>query len=193
MGQVVVEITMSLDGFVAGPDVSPQQPLGVNGERLHDWMFTNKTATDEQLEAEIFTTVGAVVVGGRTYRDGIDSGWGGVTPFHAPAFVVLSRVPDKQVDGFTYVTDGIASALRQAQAVVGDKDVWVMGGAHLIQQYLKAGLVDELHIHIAPILLQRGTRLFEQIGDTPITLEATRALHTPGAAHLRYHVIKAAL
>ncbi len=192
MSNVIVEITMSLDGFISGPNIAPEQPLGENGERLHHWMFAGKTDIDTQLEEEILTTIGAVIVGGRTYRDAIDHAWGGETPFHAPAFVLLSHAPDKHVAGFTYVTDGIVSALRQAQSSAGEQNVWVMGGANLIQQYIRAGLVDELHMHIAPLLMQHGTRLFDQLDGLPLELEATRALYTPGAAHLRYRIVKAA-
>lgn len=190
MSNLVMEITMSLDGFVAGPNLSVSEPLGVNGELLHNWLFKDKTPQNAQLLDEINTTTGAVIVGGTTYKLGIDDGWGGQNPFSAPAFVVCHQPPAKSVEGFTYVIDGIESALRQANATAGAKAVWLMGGANLIQQYLKAGLVDEIHMHIAPILLGSGTRLFETSDGKLAELEITRVIETPAATHIRYRVVK---
>src|SRR5262245_51758891 len=138
MGKVIVEITVSLDGFIAGSNASIENPLGEGGERLHDWMFKSKSEVNAKLVEEFTNSWGAVLVGRGTYDEGIDSGWEGVTPFQAPAFVVSATVPTKQVAGFTYVTDGIESALQQAQTVAGDKNILLMGGANLVQQYLKA-------------------------------------------------------
>lgn len=190
MGKVVLELTMSLDGFVAGPDISATQPLGKDGLQLHHWLFEGKTDVDTQLLDEVVQTSGAVIVGARTYLTGIEEGWGGKTPFIVPAFVVINQVPEKQVDGFVYVTDGIERALAQAQATAGEKNVWIMGGAKTAQPYLRAGLVDELHIHIAPVLLAQGTRLFDDIGTAPIKLERISVVDTPGATHLRFRVVK---
>jgi dihydrofolate reductase len=190
MGKVVLEITMSLDGFIAGPNASIENPLGEGGERLHDWMFKSKSEVDAKLVEGMTKSLGAVLVGRGTYDEGIDSGWEGVSPFHAPAFVVSATVPTKQVEGFTYVTDGIESALRQAQTVAGDKNICLMGGANLCQQYLKAGLVDELFIHIAPVLFTEGTRLFDHLGSKPIELEKISVIDTDEATHLRFRVMK---
>jgi dihydrofolate reductase len=184
MRKVILDITMSLDGFIAGPNINPSQPMGENGERLHDWLFGSKTDLDASMMKE-FENSGAVIVGGKTYHNAIDIAWGGVTPFKMPAFVLTSRVP-KPKEGFTFVPDGIEQALIQARAVAGEKNVWVMGGAHTIQQFLQARLFDELGIHIAPILMGSGTRLFENIGSEKIQFENTQTIKTPGAVHLRF-------
>lgn len=190
MGQVVLDITMSLDGFIAGSDITLQQPMGKNGPRLHDWLFDRKTDTDVKLIGEWVASVGAVITGGRTYTIAIDDSWGGVSPFEAPAFVPTNKVPAKIVDGFTFVTDGIQSALDQAQAAAGSKNIWIMGGAGIAQEYLKAGLVDELYIHIAPILLGAGTRLFDHLAAELVELEKISSVDTPAATHLRFRVVK---
>jgi dihydrofolate reductase len=192
MGKVILDITMSLDGFIAGPNINPVQPLGEGGSRLHDWVFAAKTDMDAQIMDETMESLGAVIVGWRTYNDAIDGAWGGVSPFKVPAFVLSKNVPEdaKERLSFTFVIDGIESAIKQAKAIAGDKNIWVMGGANIAQQYIKADLFDELQIHIAPILFGQGTRLFEHIGSEHIKLESTRVLVTPGAIHLRYRVVK---
>lgn len=190
MQKVILDISMSLDGYIAGPDISEDNPLGLDGPRLHDWMFASKTDADAQLLQALTASSGAVLVGGWTYFTAIDGVWEGVSPFSIPAFVLTSQVPEKQVSGFTYVTGDIEAALVQAKAAAGSKNVWIMGGAHTAQAYLKAGLVDELHIHIAPILLVAGTPLFEDIGYEPINLEKIGLVETPGATHIRLRVLK---
>ncbi len=190
MGIVYVNITMSLDGFVAGPNISEANPLGEGGERLHNWMFKDQTAADNLIAGEMNARAGAIILGRRTYADAIDGAWGGVTPFQAPAFVLAKKVPVKVANGFTFVTDGIESALKQARAIAGDKDIWLMGGANVIQQYIKAGLVDEIQVSIAPVLFVRGTRLFEHIGTDSIALQSNRVIQTPQATHIRYNIIK---
>jgi dihydrofolate reductase len=153
-------------------------------------LFVTKNDIDAKVIDETVETSGAVIVGRRTYDVAIDDAWGGVSPFKVPAFVVSKDVPEEAKGSFTFVTVGIESAIKQAKAVAGDKNVWVMGGANIAQQYLKAGLFDELQIHIAPVLLTEGTRLFEHIGNEHIELESTRVLETPGAIHLRFRVLK---
>lgn len=192
MGKVVGEITMSLNGYVAGPDISTEYPLGKGGERLHDWLFSKKTETDAAILNETVDTSGAVIVGARTYLVAIDEeeAWNKKSPFAAPAFVLLREVPTEQIAGFTYVTDGIESALKQAQAAAGDKNVWIMGGANTIQQYLKAGLIDELKIHVASVLFSEGTMLFNDIGPNNIELEKIAVSETPAATHFHFRVIK---
>jgi dihydrofolate reductase len=185
LGKIILDITMSLDGFIAGSDISPENPMGKGGEELHNWLFDVKTDADAAF-AEGMQKSGAVILGGTTYRIGIGEPWGGKSPFDAPAFVLIEEVPQETKPGFTYVTDGIKSALDQAQAVAGDKKIWVMGGANCIQQYLAAGLFDELHIHIAPLILTHGTKLFENIGNEAIRLKADSVVQTPGATHLVY-------
>ena len=187
MRKVILEASMSLDGFSAGPNINAQQPLGEHGEHLHDWMFGSKTEVDTRLVKEITENSGAVIVGGTTYHDAIDGPWGGVSPFEMPAFVLTSRVPKEPRAGFTFVSDGIERALLQARVAAGDKNIWVMGGANTIQQFIRAGLFDELRIHIAPILLGSGTRLFDQIGTDKIDLPIKEVVRTPGAVHLTFH------
>jgi dihydrofolate reductase len=190
MGKVVLDITMSLDGFIAGPNVNPKLPMGQGGLRLHDWLFVTKNEIDAKVLDETVETSGAVIVGRRTYDVSIDDAWGGVSPFKVPAFVVSKDVPEAAKESFTFVTDGIESAITQAKAVAGDRNVWVMGGANIAQQYIKARLFDDLQIHIAPVLLGEGIRLFEHIGNDHIELESTRVLETPGAIHLSFRVVK---
>ncbi|MBZ0284306.1 MAG: dihydrofolate reductase family protein [Anaerolineae bacterium] len=190
MGKVVVDITMSLDGFIAGTNISTALPMGDGGLRLHDWIFGGKTEADAKMLDESMKSAGAVIIGARIYRTAIDDAWGGVNPFAAPTLVLANHIPDQVVEGFTFINDGILSALERAKAIAGDKNVWVMGGANVIQQYLKAGLVDELHIHIAPVLFGEGTRLFEHIGAEPVELKLLENIQTPGATHLRFRVVK---
>ncbi len=190
MGKVYVNITMSLDGFVAGPNISEQNPLGEGGERLHDWMFKNRTEADNPIVDEGNVRTGAIILGRRTYADAIDGAWGGVTPFQSPALVLAKTVPTKVAKGFTFVIDGMEIAFKQARAIAGDQDIWLMGGANVIQQYIKAGLVDEIQVSIAPVLFVKGTRLFEHIGSDSIELRSNRVIQTPQATHIRYNVIK---
>ncbi len=190
MSKVVLDITMSLDGFGSGPNPTPEQPLGEDGEQLHDWIFGGKTETDANVLYEVVASSGAVIVGGRTYHDAIDDAWGGVSPFNVPAFVLSKRVPEEAKAGFTFVPEGIDGAVKQAKAAAGDKNVWVMGGANIAQQFVKAGLLDELRIHLAPILLGRGIRLFDHIGAGPIELESMSAIESSAVTHLRFRVIK---
>ena len=135
MAKVIVSISMSLDGFIAGPNISAKQPMGEGGERIHNWMFKTKTEIDASVINEIWETSGAVIVGGRTYTIAIDDAWGGASPFSIPAFVLIHAVPDKKINGFTYITEGIEQALLQATIETGAKNIWVMGGADTIGQF----------------------------------------------------------
>jgi dihydrofolate reductase len=189
LSKVILGITTSLDGFVAGEKNSVSQPLGEGGLRLHQWFF-NPTPTDDQIMNERMETTAAVILGAKTYRDSIDEAWGGQTPFHAPAFVLTHHLPERVIDGFTFVSDGIDSALRQARRVAGEKDVWLMGGANVLQQYLEAGLVDEIYLHVAPVLFGQGTRLFDHIGSQHVELNLEQVTQTPDALHMRYRVIR---
>src|SRR6478735_3873011 len=164
MGKVVLDITMSLDGFIAGPDISKENPLGIGGHRLHNWLFSEKTDQDTTLLNETVESSGAVITGGHTYTTAIEDAWGGTSPFTVPAFVLCNKDPKVKVTGFTFIKDGMVSALTKAKAVAGEKNVWVMGGANTIQQFLKAGMFDEFHLHIVPGLFIKGTKLFNQIG-----------------------------
>lgn len=188
MTKVFLNLTMSLDGYVAGNNITEALPMGKNGEQLHDWLFDGKTERDEEISKETFNTSGAVIAGGNTYNLAARDAWGGKSPFGMPAFVLVEKVPEFIVEGFTFVTDGIESALRQAREAAGDKDVWVMGGANVAQQFIKAGLLDEIQITIAPMLLGEGLRLFESTGS--VKLEHIGVVQTPAATHITYKVVK---
>ncbi len=196
LGKVVVNITMSLDGFIAAPNVDLERPLGDGGERLHYWAFGDgsapASAVDQDVAGEMFASTGAFLIGRRTFDVG-EGRWGDDGAFGMPCFVLTHRRREALRKGpttFTFVTDGIESALAQARAAARHRDVCVMGGAAIAQQYLKARLVDELNIHLAPVLLGAGTRLFEQLGAARIELERTRVIASPGATHLRFRVVK---
>ena len=194
-GQVVLAFSMSLDGFIAGPKVSVDVPMGEGGMTLHDWLFNEapegSDGIDARMAKEAFAAAGATVMGKRTFEVGLPQ-WDD-TPYPVPSFVLTRepRAPLPQTSGsFTFVTDGIASAIAQAKAAAGAKDVVVMG-ANAAQQCLAAGLADELAIQVVPILLGDGTRLFEHIANPPIALEQQRAVQSPFVTHLRYRVVKA--
>ncbi|MBA3677411.1 MAG: dihydrofolate reductase [Sphingosinicella sp.] len=190
MAKLVLSFSMSLDGFIAGPDVSAQLPMGRHGERLHDWMFKAPSDLDRRMAREMSENVGAVLLGRRTFDLGL-SHWGG-TPYKTPTFVLTHEPLDPlstKTGTFIFVQAGIESALQQARAAGGGKDIVVMG-ANLAQQYLKAGLADEIVIQLVPVLLGSGTRLFDHIGDRRIELATTTALPSPSVTHLRFEVVK---
>lgn len=193
MGNVVFDISMSLDGFITAANRRPEEPMGAGGERLHEWAFNSTDERDRQIMEEGSASLGAVITGRRTYDDSIPW-WGadGPTgPMRIPVFVVSHSVPDDAPQGGVYTfVDGIESALMRAKAVAGDKGVTIMGGANLAQQYIKAGLVDEISIHLVPVLFGGGTRLFEDIGTAHIQLEPTSVIQTAEAIHLRFRVVK---
>jgi dihydrofolate reductase len=196
MGKVVLEITMSLDGFVAAPNVDIARPLGEGGMCLHNWLFgdgtLSATRVDREAADEIFASAGAFIIGRRMFDVG-EGPWGEDGAFGKPCYVLTHRGKDKMIKGpttFNFVTDGIDSALEQAKAVAGDKNITVMGGANIAQQYLKAGLVDEMRIHVAPVLLGAGTRLFENINTQQIKLEITRVMESPLATHIIYSIAR---
>jgi dihydrofolate reductase len=204
MGKVAVDISMSLDGFVAGPNDSPDLPLGEGGERLHEWVYDlatwrerhglsgGESSRDAEILDEAFRDVGALVLGRRMFDNA--KGWGDEPPFHAPVFVLTheAREPLAKEGGttFTFVNDGIESALEQARAAAGDKDVSVAGGAETIQQYLEAGLLDEIQIHVVPLLLGGGIRLFGEADSKQVELETSRVVDSPSVTHLRFRVVK---
>jgi len=174
---------MSLDGFTAGQIITQENPMGVNGQLLHRWLFANKQKEDEEVATNMFKNCGAVILGSRTYTTVIDGVWESQSPFPVPA-LVLSSKKINVIQGFTVVNDGIQTALSQAKSIAKEKDVLVMGGASVAQQYLEAGLLDEVHIHIAPILLGSGTRLFEKENNRIIELTKINVIETPSATHL---------
>jgi len=188
MSIVFAEITMSLDGYVAGENITIQQPMGNGGIRLHEWIFDKKTPADDKLVEEFMNESGAFIVGNHTYSTAIDTGWNNRTPFPSPAFVVCHQKPSQAVEGFIYSTGTLKETLADARRIANGKKICIMGGASIIQQYLEAGLVEELKIHIAPMLLRRGVRLFDNMGKGLIGLEQVRLVETPGAIHIKYKV-----
>lgn len=202
MGKVVFNMTMSLDGFVAGPNDGPENGLGDGGDQLFEWYFNGDTdvpisdgqmvlkvsAQSAELLRSAFARYGAGVWGRRTFD--FAQAWNGHPP-GSPCFIVTHAAPPEWVKDdspFTFVTDGIESAIRQAKAVAGDKDV-VLCTASILQQCLTAGLVDELHIDIAPVLLGRGVRLFDNLGLAPTRLERLHILAAPGVTHLGFRIL----
>jgi dihydrofolate reductase len=212
MSRVRIHISVSADGYVAGPNQSEENPLGEGGERLHDWLVALRawrephgleggevnasSAVVEELQANL----GAEIMGRGKFGGGPGSWgedpwpgwWGEDPPFHMPVFVLThhQREPLTLSDTtFTFVTDGTEAALEQARAAAGEKDVLIGGGADVINQYLAAGHVDELELHIVPLLLGGGARLFEGIGPD-LELEQIRVVEAPGVAHLKYRVVK---
>lgn len=209
---VICNISVSLDGFVAGPNQTLEEPLGKGGEGLHEWVFRLKswrdahgmeggeTGPDDDVIAEAVERAGATIMGRRMFSSGAgpweddpkaNGWWGDEPPFHHPVFVLTHhpREPlELQGTTFTFVTDGIQAAVEQARAAAGAKDVHVAGGANVIQQYLGAGLLDELELHVVPLLLGGGVRLLDQVGDAPIGLELDRVAGSPHVTHLRYRV-----
>ena len=212
MGKVVVNISVSLDGFVAGPNPTLEEPLGRSGEELHEWVVQTaawreqhgheggEANEESELVAEMVSSAGAYVMGRKMFSGG--SGpwesdprsmgwWGDEPPFHTAVFVLThhAREPEEMKGGttFFFVNDGIEAAVERAREAAGDRDVAIAGGATAVQQALSAGLVDELQVHVAPILLGGGTRLFGE-GAEPIKLEATRVLASPRATHVKFDV-----
>jgi dihydrofolate reductase len=208
MTKVRVHISVSADGYVAGPNQSPEEPLGEGGESLHDWAVElaawrephgregGEVNASTAVMEEALANVGAEIMGRGKFGggpgpwdDAWQGWWGDDPPFHMPVFVLThhERQPLTLSDTtFTFVTGGIEAALEQATAAAGGKDVTIGGGADVINQYLAAGLVDELELHVAPKLLGGGARLFDGAG--PLELEQVRVIEAPGVTHLRYRV-----
>ncbi|QKW37090.1 dihydrofolate reductase family protein [Actinomadura sp. NAK00032] len=194
MGKVTCDIGISVDGFVAGPNQRLEEPLGDGAERLHRWMFEQPEANAEAIEK--ITAAGAFIMGRNmfgpvrgTWGDSDWTGWWGEEPpYHAPVFVLTHHpkdpVPMKGGTTFNFVTDGVEAAMERARRAAGDADVSVAGGAQTVNQYLKAGLIDELRLHIAPIVLGAGERLFADVGD--LALEPVAVSHTDLVTHVTY-------
>jgi dihydrofolate reductase len=213
MPRFFLDISMSLDGFVAGPNPTLEEPLGAGGERLHDWVLRlaswrethglegGETGPDDDLVRTMREHVGAEIMGRRMFSGGegpweddpnADAWWGDNPPFHHPVFVLTHHPRETVVkEGgttFYFVDDGIESALEQARAAAEDQDVVLGGGASVAQQYLRAGLLDELHIHVAPILLGGGVSLFGELGTDAPPLKLTKVVESPFVTHLSYEV-----
>jgi dihydrofolate reductase len=209
MNSVTCQISVSLDGFVAGPNQSPEDPIGEGGMRLHEWVFVTDSwrsqhglqggerNADAEVIEDLFQGVGAYIMGRKMFGGGDGpwdetwrGWWGENPPFHAPVFVLThhARAPLPMQGGttFAFVTDGIQSALEQARAAAGEKDVAIAGGASAVRQYLAAGMLDELYLHVVPIILGTGERLLEDVGD--LTLEPVQVIASPAVTHIRYRI-----
>jgi dihydrofolate reductase len=189
MSKVVLNVTMSLDGFMAGPDISAEDPMGRGGLRLHEWIFDRSgSEADAAVTREVSDSTGAVVLGRRTFDVGVDV-WED-TPFPVPCFVLTHNARSQMVmksGTFTFITAGVETALQQAQTAAGGKDVTLMG-ADIAQQALRARLLDEINLQIAPVLMGDGRRLFDHLGREHIELERSRILASPHVTHLRFRV-----
>jgi dihydrofolate reductase len=213
MSKVRVHISVSLDGYVAGPNESMDQPLGEGGEALHDWLIALKAWRElagweggeenasTPVAAEAFANVGAEIMGRGKFGPPVRGAWGDPPwqgwwgdnpPFHKPVFVLTHHPREPLVladTTFTFVTDGIESAMQQAREAAGDEDVLIGGGAETIDQYLAAGQVDELELHVTPIVLGGGRRLFAGV-ERAMRLEPLRVVEAPGVTHLKYRVVR---
>ena len=213
MSRLRCHISISLDGLVAGPNQSEEHPLGEGGEGLHDWVVKlavwrqahglegGEVTESTRVLEESLENVGAAVMGrnmfgppsGGAWGDGEWKGWWGDNPpYHYPVFVVTHHPRDPlEMDGgttFHFVTEGIEPALEQARKAAGGKDVMLWGGGQIVQQYLAAGLLDELELHVVPVLLGDGAHIFGDLGDAEVQLEQVRAVEAPGVTHLKYRV-----
>jgi len=204
------QISISLDGFIAGPNPSEEHPLGVGGEQLHEWALKltawrrphgqegGETNASSAVIEDALDNVGATIMGRNMFgggpgpwgEDPWDGWWGDDPPFHTPVFVLTHHERESlEKEGgttFTFVTDGIESALEQAKEAAAGKDVSLGGGADVAQQYLAVGLIDELRLNVIPVLLGTGTRLLENLGSADLGLEQVEVVEAPGVAHLKY-------
>jgi dihydrofolate reductase len=211
MSLVRCQISISIDGFIAGPNQSLENPIGEGGLRLHEWAFATASWREQQGQTggargidsdvldEVVQNVGAYIMGRKMFGGGNGrwneswkGWWGDNPPYHVPVFVLTHqpRAPLPMQGGttFNFVIDGIESALAQARSAAGQKDIVIAGGAHAIQQYLAAGLLDELYLHVVPIVLGAGERLLENVGDP--TLKPVQVIASPNVTHLRYRVVR---
>jgi dihydrofolate reductase len=204
-------ITMTLDGYIAGPNQGEEHPLGEGAEGIHDWATDSKsfnevhgreggeTGTNDDILREAFESSGATIMGRNMFgpvrgpwdeENPWNGWWGEEPPFRHPVYVLTHHEREPLILGettFNFVTDGIESALEQAQEAAGGKDVGIGGGAKTAQQYIAAGLVDEIDLHVVPILLGAGERLFDDTGSAP-SLEIARVVDTPEVTHIKYRV-----
>jgi dihydrofolate reductase len=211
MSSVTCQISISLDGFVAGRNQSLQNPIGEGGLRLHEWVFETASwraqqgldggeqSADSEVAAEVVQNVGAYIMGRKMFGGGEGpwdekwtGWWGDDPPYHVPVFVLTHhrRSPLSMKGGttFTFVTEGIDSALEQARLAAGNKNVTIAGGAHTVQQFLAAGKLDELYLHIVPVVLGAGERLLENVGNP--TFEPVKVIASPRVTHVKYRVVR---
>ncbi len=212
MTRLRFQITMSLDGYVAGPRQSVEHPLGEGGEKLHEWVFATRggramlgmeggaTGPDHEIFEETFQNAGATIMGRNMFGGGHGpwgenpwrGWWGENPPYHTHVFVITHHArPPLEMDGgttFHFVTDGIQRALDRARKAAGKKDVMLGGGAQIAQQFLKAGVVDEMEIHVVPVLLGGGSRLFENTDARQTGYESVRVVNSPSVSHYKYRL-----
>jgi dihydrofolate reductase len=211
MSRVICDQSVSLDGFSAGPNQSLENPLGENGLRVHEWMFVTNPwrkaqglpavpeTADDAIASDLMSNagVGAVIMGRNMFgpiRGGWDRSWNGWwgddPPYHTPVFVLTHHprdpVPMQGGTTFYFVTDGVESALEQAREAAGGKDIRIGGGASTVQQFIRAGHLDELHLHLVPIILGAGQRLLENVGDPKMT--PVSVIASPTVTHIRYSI-----
>lgn len=200
MSTVIADISMSLDGYVTAPGADPDHGLGVGGEGIHGWVLERpRSPIDERILAHAVENTGAVVLGRRLYEVADrPNGWSEEVGYGhdqaqttaPPCFVVTHRPPThvRLASRFHFVTEGVAAAVDQAKAAAGGKDVVIMGGGNVVDQCLAAGLVDELQIHLSPLLMGGGTRLFDLAG--PMELAQPTVIESPRAVHLTYRIVR---
>jgi dihydrofolate reductase len=205
MSRVFFDVGVSLDGYIAGPNARPGNPLGDRGTSIHAWMFKTasfrehlgmaggETTRDNEVVRQVFERSGAYVMGRRMFDEG-EVGWPETAPFRAPVFVLThnARPPWPRPGGttFHFVTQGLANALEQARAAAGAKDVRISGGAATIRQFIAAGLVDEFTLHVAPVILGGGTRLMDHLRPADLAAEQIEVVDSPDATHIRYRVVR---
>jgi dihydrofolate reductase len=206
MSQVFVHLGISLDGYIAGPNRGPKNPLGDEGTTIHSWMFKQRafsrahgmgdageTGPDNRILEALVARIGANILGKRMFEEG-EANWPEEAPFHGPVFVLTKEKRDPWVrkggTTFYFVNDGIERALERAREVAGKKDIRISGGRDVVLQYLHAGLVDELSLAISPVLLGQGLRLFDGIDKRKVAFEVVEAIHSPDVTHVRYAVKK---
>lgn len=204
MSMVYVSVGISLDGYIAGPNRGPENPMGGASPTLHAWIWEQRafrqklgladggeTGADNRIVEEMFARPGVTIIGKRMFDEG-ERSWPEEAPFHTPVFVVTheKRAPWERKGGttFHFVNDGIEAALHRAREAAGGKDIRIGGGADLVRQYLNAGLVDELSLSVAPLLLGQGLRLFDGVDRTKVALHAPQVTASPKVTHLRYPV-----
>jgi dihydrofolate reductase len=206
MGNVFIDLGISLDGYIAGPNRGPKNPLGDGGTTIHEWLFQQRafrrslglgddgeTGSDNRIVEGLIARIGANIMGKRMFEEG-EANWPEEAPFHTPVFVLTKEVrsPWERKGGttFYFVNDGIERALARAREAAGAKDVRISGGRDVVVQYLNAGLVDELSLALTPVLLGEGLRLFDGIEPRKVELSVVEAIHSPLVTHLRYAVKK---
>src|SRR5688572_14126588 len=202
MSKIFFSVGISMDGFIAGLNGGPKNPLGDGGTEIHKWLYNQKaflellelgeggeTGKDNDIVNEIINRSGASIMGKRMFVEG-EANWPENAPFHTPVYVLTHEVrePWERKGGttFYFINDGIEIALQEAKQAAGDKDIRIAGGADTIQQYLNAGLVDDFTINFSPIMLGKGVRLFDNIDKGKFTIDIAEAVNSPQVTHLRY-------